>query len=135
MRYIQGKKGQAMIETALVLPLVLMLFFGIIVMGIYIYDMTVFVYASNKALDHGVGMLTETCLTDEQKEEIEEKALDAAGTALFIQGVEAYAVTNSTAEEITLTVKVKADFVGNLPFTERIAEVKAESSYVYKKYS
>lgn len=135
----KDEKGQALVETAITLPVLLMVIFAIIVFGIYFLNMSVMLYATNRALDEGIGKLSGETLNEEDKKHMEETAKNAAGSMLLVSNIEVEVSNDSgeTEEENILKVKMSGEFKCMLPFLENIFEdlkvLKVESFYVYKK--
>ena len=55
---VRNKRGQAAVEAVLVMLFVLILFLAVIAIGLYIYDMSVYVFAANKTMDMGITKLS-----------------------------------------------------------------------------
>lgn len=83
-----NKRGQAIVEGALVISIVLILLLAVVSVGLYIYNMSVYAFAANKTMDMGISKLYQnayyddagyrkTCLYETDEEEMKEAALDA----------------------------------------------------------
>lgn len=133
---IKQNRGQALLETAMILPIIFIIIYGMIGISSYIYDKSVYVLASSKALDMGIGMLGRDDLTEDEKTSIiEETAMNSINIALFTSD-STVDVTHDTSEG-KLAVEVKSKFTFILPFIEEIfeddLELKSESTYIYRR--
>ena len=135
MRKHLNHKGQSTVEAVVILPIILLLIFGTLAVGIYIYDSTVFVYAANKALDHGIGMMIDDgYLSSSERADIRKKAKEATGTAIFVKNITA----RVSYSRKTLNINVEGDYVVNLPLIKlskdnKDLKVKASASFKKKR--
>lgn len=130
---IHGEKGQSLVETVIVLPLILLILFSIISVGFYVYDLTVFTMASNKGLDARLGVIANPDITEKDKL-VEEKAEKFAEVAIFVDNIKASSYDDP--ESKTVTVYVEGDFKCILPFVNDIFKdsfhIKSNCAYVYE---
>ena len=136
---IKDKKGQALVETAIVLPIIIFCIFAMISFGIYFFDMSVMLYACNKAIDKGVGNLSGAILTEDEERTIKLTAQNATGCLLMASDVDVEVVNEPTQidGEHMLKVRLSSDFKCVLPFLSELFKnhdvLKVESFYVYKQ--
>lgn len=127
-------KGQSMAETAIVLPLILLILFAMISVGLYIYDLTVFTMASNKGLDARIGAVANSEITDKDIA-AEEKAKDFAEVAVFVEDIKVSSTDDQDNNMITVTVE--GEFRCILPFINEIFKenfhLKSVCSYIYNE--
>lgn len=126
---IINKRGQATVEGALVIMIVVLLLLAVVSVGLYIYDMSVYAFAANKAMDMGISKLSSNTYYDENgyirtelflkdKEEIQKAALDAMSLATGIKAteddviIEVYETDISTDLYILLTGSYNLGFSG-----------------------
>lgn len=138
-----GNKGQSLVETAITLPLVLLLILSMISIGLFIYDKTVMVLAANKALDTAVGLLADREFNQDEIEKIEQSARDMVGTGIFMSiceneyGEQVFQYEGSTYNEGVIEIKIVRQYDCILPFVAEIlgdnTRMEAQSRYVYKK--
>lgn len=82
----RNEKGASIVEFAIVLPLFLVLIFGIIEFGIIMYNKAMITNASREGARHGI-MYTKDPLSDAELEtEVEERVTDKLGTSLISLG-------------------------------------------------
>ena len=123
---LRNKKGQSLVETALVLPLVLLILTGVLTFGIYIYDMMVFSLASSKAVVAGVGTSTN------KEAAMRKTAKESIGCAIFVKST---SIKTSVGSD-KLTVNIQGDFNFVLPYIRDIIgsspKVKSTSVCFYR---
>lgn len=128
-----ARKGQALVETVIVLPLILFILFAIISFGIYIYDLTVFTMASNKGMDAMLGALGNSEITDKELY-AEERAEQFAGIAIFVDDIRADVYDDGAS----ISVNVEGDFNFILPFMNEIFGdiflINSECTYIYEGF-
>jgi hypothetical protein len=101
----------------------------------FIYDKTVFLLASNKALDSWIGVMSRTDMSDQEKEDkIRETVTDFTDIAVFITN-EDVEITNDTNNK-TIYIEVQGKFNFIVPFINDIlgsnAEFESDSSFIYE---
>ncbi len=129
---LSNRKGQSILETALVLPLVLFIVLGMITLGIYIYDLTLFTLGANKSLDTAVGLLGKD---DYDSYRIESKAESEGknfiGNSIFVTSPS----VNVDVGGSQVTVTIKGTFDCKLPLVSgllsKIAKLDVRSVYVH----
>lgn len=131
-------KGQSLVELAITLPLLLMLIFVMMAIGFYIYDMSVYTFASNKALDEGIGIVISGNLTEKDKENIKNNATNYASTGVFISKPTVCVTNeeNTSNGESKLTVSIESNYNFNISFVNNILgtnpKISSKNSYIYK---
>ena len=133
-----NNKGQSLVELAITLPLLLMLIFVMMAIGFYIYDMSVYTFASNKALDEGIGIIISGSLTEKDKENIKNDAINYASTGVFVSKPTVYVTNevNTVTKESKLTVSIESKYNFNISFVNNILgtdpKISSKNSYIYK---
>ncbi|WP_242954061.1 TadE family protein [Clostridium puniceum] len=133
-----NSKGQSLAELAITLPLILMLIFTMMAFGFYIYDMTVYTFASNKALDKGIGIVISGKLSQADIEDIRSDALNYASKAVFVSkpNIEVKNEENKSLGETRLTVSVESKYNFSISFVNNILgsepKVLSKNTYIYK---
>lgn len=151
IKYLRNNIGQSLVEAALTLSLTIVILFSMIAAGLYVYDMSVFVYATNKALDKGVGMLSGNKpeyhdgidgneLTGDDKAKIKETALNSLSIRVFTEDITEDDVLVTTEEisgdnEVKLKVKITGTYQFGIPLVDVVfPQLKYECTYIYKIY-
>jgi hypothetical protein len=70
----KNQKGQALLETVVMMNIFLMLFFILLLVGSYMFDRMVVVYAANVALNEGVGVAPKGLPVAEVEKRMKRKA-------------------------------------------------------------
>lgn len=108
---ILNKKGQSMVEAALVLAFLIIIILLFIGVGLYIYDMSVYVFAANKTMDMGISKLSQDDIT--LVDEISGNELDSSARAEMI---------STALDTLSLTV-------GTKPITEDNVHIATVEGY------
>lgn len=130
----RGIRGQALVETAIILPIILFILFIMISLCFFAYDKTVFLLASNKALDAWVGIMPKTDMTEEEKEDhIKEIAQDFTDMSIFVTDVNIEVLNDSDHDTISIDVEGRFDFA--LPFVKNLlgsnTDLESECTFTY----
>lgn len=151
LRYIlNNKKGQSLVEAAFTISIILVVLFALVSVSLYIYDMMVFVSASNKALDKAVGVLSgdrpeysdgidDNELSYDEKSEIRQTALNSLNIKVLVDEMDEGDVLVSTEEvssdnEILLTVDIEGSYNNSLPLVGSIfPQLKYSCTYTYER--
>ncbi|AGF55459.1 Flp pilus assembly protein TadG [Clostridium saccharoperbutylacetonicum] len=134
-----NNRGQSLIEFAITLPILLILIFAMMGIGFYIYDMSVFTFASNKALDTGIGRVVSAAITPTDIDNIKNDALNYTNAAIFVSKpkIEVNNNVNSSTGESRLTVSIESDYNFKISFVNEIfgsnPKVSSKNSYIYIK--
>ncbi|MFT8349074.1 TadE/TadG family type IV pilus assembly protein [Clostridium saccharoperbutylacetonicum] len=134
-----NNRGQSLIEFAITLPILLILIFAMMGIGFYIYDMSVFTFASNKALDTGIGRVISASITPTDIDNIKNDALNYTNAAIFVSKpkIEVNNNVNSSTGESRLTVSIESDYNFKISFVNEIfgsnPKVSSKNSYIYIK--
>lgn len=127
-----AQRGVAIIETALTLPLLLLLLFGIMNYGIALYNKAVITNASREAARAGIVFSSDGVDFDE----VEAIAVAYCADKLITFGDPATAdVTVDNADAETLRVRVEYDFesvAGGLPGIAGLLNLSAETLMKYE---
>jgi hypothetical protein len=135
---IKNKKGQALVEAVIVIPLMLSLFFGSLMFASFFFDRMIVMYAAGNAINEGMGTGPETGITTrELQRRMEEKGNQVLQYSLFLtdkrvkatvrfpeDGIASFEVTSSAS------FRLKLPFVDNLLNDERISYTM-EVDYVW----
>lgn len=136
-RLIQDS-GQSLVELAITLPILCLLIFAMIGIGFYIFDMSVYTFASNKALDRGIGVVISGKLSQSDKEAIKKDAIEHADVSIFTSEpvVEVLNEENKSTGEMKLTVSIQSDYNFKISFVNNILgndiKVSSKNTYIYK---
>ncbi len=149
--YIFGNnRGQSLVEAAVIMTIIILILSAMLSIGLYIYNMTVFVTASNKALDKGVSILTgdkpeysdgidDNELSDDDIYNIKQTALNALNIKVLVSEMDEEDVLVTTEEmdsdnEILLTVEITGSFNSGLPVAGVIIpQLKYKCTYTYER--
>lgn len=135
---LTDNKGQSLVELAITLPIFLTLIFLMMAFGFYIYDMCVFTFASNKALDKGIGVVISGRLSQGNIDDIKSDALNYTNTAIFISKpvVEVKNEENTSLGESRLTVSIESNYNFSISFVNNVLgnnpKVSSKNTYIYK---
>lgn len=112
-----NNKGQAMMETAFAIPILLTLIFGIITIGTFIYDKSVIHMAANRGIDSAIGTMYDPDMDDGTRiSKMEETAKNYAKQVIFTKAEPTVdASISDNGNEVEMKVNVKADFYLELP--------------------
>lgn len=133
-----NNKGQSLVELAITLPIIFILIFVMMAIGFYIYDMSVYTFASNKALDKGIGTVISKNLTQKDKDDIKSDALNYTNVGMFVSEpiIEVTNEVNTSTGESRLTVSIQSDYNFNISFVNNILgskpKISSKNSYIYK---
>lgn len=137
-KYINNK-GQSLIELAIVLPLLCMLIFAMMGIGFYIYDLSVYTFASNKALDKGIGIVVSGNVSQGDLDDMKKDALNYSNVAIFVSDpiITVTNDLNTITGESRLIVSMESEYNFNISFVNNIfgnkPKVSSKNSYIYKK--
>lgn len=128
-----NNKGQAVVELAASLFLLIMLVFGMISVGCYIYDKNVFNFAVNKALDRAIAVSMSGNLNTNDQNEIKNLAVNYVNGRVFTSDPVVNLTIDSSNREITLSIESNyncfvpyfTEIFGNNP------KVSEKSTYKY----
>jgi hypothetical protein len=140
-----GCKGQSLVEAALILPVILLLFSVIFTFGMYLYDMTIIAISANKGLDRASGLIYNSDFTEEEKNaKVEETIRNFAELAMFVTNedgetdkikIEIIYNEEDNYKEIIISVSTKFSCI--LPFMEDLMDehlrIYSDSSYIYEE--
>ena len=136
--YVSNESGQAMLETAIVLPLVLMIILFMVSTGMFIYSKIIVVQAASFAARSGSDILTRNELSeDEMIEKIKDNAKSIVDNALSPDNE----TIEVEIEDQILTVEVIYDFPLVLPFVsdlfkdEDFLKIRHKSQYIYGDFA
>ena len=123
-----GEKGQAALETALVLPVILLIVMGVLTFGLMIYVKTLVVLSSSQAAKVGAYIYNDPTLTWEEKEE----KIRATAYSFLSNGISGTdrSVTIK-ADGINITVKVTYNYKLIFPL---LGEVLGSRAYIPLEY-
>lgn len=133
-----GNKGQSLVELAITLPILLVLAFATIYISFYIYDMSIYAYAANKALDKGIGIIISRDLTQDDVNEIQSDAVNYTNIKINASNpnVEVRTTLNPTTNEKKLMISIESDYICDSEFVKDILgiepKISAKTVYVYK---
>ena len=143
---VGNKRGQAAVEAVLVMLLVVILFLAVIAIGLYIYDMSVYVFAANKTMDMGITKLSEDNITlvdgisgneldSASRQEMTAVALDAlsltAGTEKATDA-NVYITTAEYEDKVTLTIRLTGKYTLGIPAAGRVLpDFDYDLEYIY----
>lgn len=133
-----NSKGQSIVELAITLPIILILIFTMMAIGFYIYDMSVYTFASNKALDKGIGIVISGEITQSNIDDIKSDVLNYASVGVFVSKptIEVINELNKSKGESRLTVSIQSNYNFSISFVNNILgsnpKVKSKNSYIYK---
>lgn len=141
---LKNNNGQALMEAVIVLPLVLIIIFGIISFGIYIFDKSIILLSCTKAMDHSIGMLQREDITEGEKvDKVLDVAKKYADLGIFLQAVdngeepEEIIYSDVENDEKVITVCVRRKFVCPLPLMDTFfgdnVVIEESNSYAYKE--
>ena len=134
----KNNKGQSLVELAITLPIIIMLIFAMMAIGFYIYDMSVFTFASNKALDKGIGKVISGTITQSDIDDIKNDALNYTNVGIFVSEptIDVTNDVNTSLGESRLTVSIQSDYNFNISFVNDIMgtnpKIKSKNIYIYK---
>lgn len=131
-------RGQSLVELAITLPILMVLAFSILGIGFYIYDMSIYTYAANKALDKGIGIQASRDLTQADVDEIREDALNYTNIRVFTDTPEIHVknTINESLKQKKIIVSIESNYNFNISFVNDILgtepKISANTVYVYK---
>lgn len=134
----RNNKGQSIVELAIALPLLLILIFAMMAIGFYIYDMSVYTFAANKALDKGIGLAVSGRISEADIDEIRLDAFNYANVGLFVSTptVEVRNDKDDFLGKTKLTVSIQSDYNFSISFVNDILgdnpKVTSKNTYIYK---
>ena len=143
-RYIPNKKyinnkGQSLVESGISLPIICILIFAMMGIGFYIYDMSVYTFASNKALDKGIGIVISGNISQGNLDDMKKDALNYSDVAMFVSEpiINVTNDLNTITGQSRLTVSMESEYNFNISFVNNIfgskPKVSSKNSYIYKK--
>lgn len=116
-KIIKNNDGQAVLETALVMPIILLLIMGGITLGILIFSQIVVTISASNGARVGGSIWHDESLTEmEKKEQIKNAALGMVEKSLA--GDQRRYLINE--KDGMLEVTVEYDFFASLPFSDHI---------------
>ncbi len=124
--HAQSQKGNALVEFALILPVFLLLLFGVVTFSLALYNKTVFTMATREGARAGtryVANRTNTIIASSAKA----AALQACHSNLISFGPEMTPIVTTTIEGKILTVTAKGDYTGLFIFSDVIL-ISAQTS-------
>lgn len=124
-----NNKGQAIVELAAASIFLSVLIFGMISAGLYIYDMSVYNYAANKALDKAIGITMSRNLTAKDISDIQADALNYTNTRVFASQP---TPTLDTKTKGKIIVSITGVYNCNFAFFIPKPTISAQSTYIYK---
>lgn len=137
-KIFRNSKGQSLVELAITLPIILLLIFAMMAIGFYIYDMSVYTFASNKALDKGIGTVLSGTITQRNLDEMKSDALNYTNVGIFVSEpiISATNDVNISTGESKLTVSIQSNYNFSISFVNNILgnnpKVSSKNSYIYK---
>lgn len=140
-RCVKEEKGQAMLETALILPVLLLILIGIITCGMLLYSKIVVTLAASQSARLGATLYSkeemQTSVADEKIRDMANSYLSglASGSTINIEADEALDGEATGEEERQISVTVDHTFSLPLPFVDKIlgsALVPLKYTAVYK---
>ena len=132
-----NNKGQSIVELAITLPIIFLLIFAMMGIGFYIYDMSVYTFASNKALDKGIGIVISGKVTQSDIDDIKSDALNYARVGVFVSKptIDVINELNTSKGESRLTVSIQSNYNFSISFVNNILgsnpKIKSKNSYIY----
>jgi Flp pilus assembly protein TadG len=133
-----NNKGQSLVELAITLPIILILIFAMMAIGFYIYDMSVYTFASNKALDKGIGTVISGTITQSNLDDMKSDALNYTNVGIFVSEptIDVTNDVNTSTGESKLTVSIQSNYNFNISFVNDIMGtnpiIKSKNIYIYK---
>lgn len=143
---MRNKKGQSTVEAVLTMGLFLLIILGVMSIGLYIYNMSVYAYAANKAMDAAVSQLSRDEITlvdgisgneldETARQRITDTALDALSFTVMTETITESNVTIATIEEyagVYMTVILTGKYNFPLPLSGLIfPDFYYDLEYVY----
>lgn len=132
-------KGQAMVEAAVVLPIILFILFAFISAGLFVYDNIVMEFASNKGLDTAVGLYSGSDYSNDDRAEIVSAVKNAYNVRIFATEAEVEVPApqvDTVGKKTTITVKVTSTFNCNVPLIGELFKdkntLKSQNTFIYK---
>lgn len=133
-----NNRGQSLVELAITLPILMVLAFSILGIGFYIYDMSIYTYAVNKALDKGIGIQASRDLTQADVDEMREDTLNYTNVRVFTDTPEIHVknTINESKKQKKIIVSIESNYNFNISFVNDILgtepKISANAVYVYK---
>jgi hypothetical protein len=124
MDLLLRKNGQSILELVVIINLMLFIFFGMIMYGVYLYDKMVVLFAANLALDEGIGKIPTQGLSEAQLQKMMvRKAASALRNVVFLQNEKPKVICKVKRNPdntgfLYASVQIKTAIV--LPFVEKI---------------
>lgn len=139
--FLAKTKGQAMVEAAIAIPIILLFLFGCIVIGTFVYNKAVVFLAANRGVDAGVGYLYDSSMSvEEMEEKMLETAQNMAKLCMFVSDEPMVTTTvlhSNDQTEILLSVSVQQIMDFELPLPEdmvrQLSEINATSEFIFYK--
>jgi len=134
LKLYQNQKGQAALELAIILPILLLIIMFIIYIGIFAFSKSVVLIAAHEGGREGLQIWNVSSINQEEKEQRMQSAVLRTLTAL--PGGDGSEVIVDDDENGKITIQVTYYFSLNLPFLEEITgyddvPVRSEVSYRY----
>lgn len=133
IRRLSGNKGQATVELAIILPIILLLMMLIIYAGIFTFSKSVVLLSTHEGGREGMLMWNSPAYTHGEKVELIRKQIMGALTTLPNGGESTVSTVDN--QQGLLTVQVTYYFKLNLPFLKEITGYNAvpiHSNVIYR---
>jgi hypothetical protein len=135
---IKNKKGQAVVEAAIVIPLMLTFFFGSFMFASFFFDRMIVMYAVGNAINEGMGIAPEPGITIQDIENrMESKGAELLQYSLFLTDKTLEATVEFPEDGIaSFEVTSRARFRLKLPFVDNLLDNESisytmEADYVW----
>jgi hypothetical protein len=124
MIVFKNKKGQALVEAIIVIPLMLTIFFGLFMFSSLLFDRMTLMYAAGNAINEGMGIAPDPGITPRQlKQRMENKGNQVLRYSVFLTDKRINAQVEFPEDGMaSFVVTSSGRFRLRLPFIDNVAD-------------